>query len=457
LEVETGIEKTFQGHSREISCIDISADSKLLASGAGDAARIWNLGTGKLVAGPFETVDCVGTVRFSTDSKKVAVNLWTGSRLEVWDIETQKSDVRVGESRGRLGRVTNMPVFWTNKNKTIIAAFTFTDDHANTVYEFDASTLEIIGSPFEGHTKLITGLALSDNDALLASASVDDTIKLWAVKSRQLLASFDVQNPFTLILSPDASQLVYTTYSAIVVCNTPPDILASARKKVTLGDLLNSDATRRHPALPRNPLILSSPQRPPSTANTQKPVFLRLSNLLHFTSRTTAVPRVQPRDPLDVPATSPLPASLLGQAAPRFDHFEMSSLPRPSNAPVTQFLRQHLSFLVPRHSHGPSVVEVTPGRKVTRLAAAKFPEYRKVDDTRHPSRQQAGVPQDIDTSDIDSLPDVHWVKAFLSYYSCLSHGRLRMPPRWHLERVDIPRQDSTKNTSSSRNCAHGRS
>lgn len=93
LEVETGIEKTFQGHSREISCIDISADSKLLASGAGDAARIWNLGTGKLVAGPFETVDCVGTVRFSTGSKKVAVNLWTGSRLEVWDIETQKLEI----------------------------------------------------------------------------------------------------------------------------------------------------------------------------------------------------------------------------------------------------------------------------------------------------------------------------------------------------------------------------
>lgn len=50
--------------------------------------------TGKLVAGPFENVDCVGTVRFSKNSKKIAVNLWTGSRL---DVETQKSDVRVGE------------------------------------------------------------------------------------------------------------------------------------------------------------------------------------------------------------------------------------------------------------------------------------------------------------------------------------------------------------------------
>jgi WD40 repeat protein len=228
-DVETDNVKTFHGHSKEISCIDISADSKLLVSGAGDAARIWNLDTGKLVAGPFETVDCVGTVRFSKNSKKVALNLWTGSRFEVWDVETQKSDVRVGESRASLGRVTNLPVFWTNNNKSIVAAFTFTDDHAKVIYEFDASTLKTVGSPFEGHTKLITGLALSFDGALLASAAGDDTIKLWAFESRQLLASFDVQNPFTLILSPDARQLVYTTFSAIIVCNTPPDILASVR------------------------------------------------------------------------------------------------------------------------------------------------------------------------------------------------------------------------------------
>ncbi|KAG2122220.1 hypothetical protein DEU56DRAFT_760402 [Suillus clintonianus] len=74
-----------------------------------------------------------------------------------------------------------------------------------------------------------------------------------------------------------------------------------------------------------------------------------------------------------------------------------------------------------------------------RLVAAKLPEYRKVDDTRHPSRQQTAAPQDnpsSDSSDVDSLPDVHWFKAFFCYYSCWSHGRLRMPPRWRLERVE---------------------
>ncbi|KAG2343553.1 hypothetical protein BDR05DRAFT_932971 [Suillus weaverae] len=105
--------------------------------------------------------------------------------------------------------------------------------------------------------------------------------------------------------------------------------------------------------------------RPLPTVEPQQPMFLPLRKLLRF-SRANAVPvrHIQPRDPLDVPATLPLPSSLSGQAATRFDHFETSSPPPPSNG-IVQSLRQHLSFLVPRHSHGLSVVEVAPGRKTT--------------------------------------------------------------------------------------------
>ncbi|KAG2745306.1 hypothetical protein P692DRAFT_20837004 [Suillus brevipes Sb2] len=129
--------------------------------------------------------------------------------------------------------------------------------------------------------------------------------------------------------------------------------------------------------------------------------------------------------------------------SPRSSTFERSG-----PIPTTAF-----SFLVPRHSHGPPVVEVAPGRKFTRLAAAKLLEYKKVYDTRHPSSQQGAVPQENDTADIDSLPDVHWCKAFLCFYSCWSHGKLRIPPRWRLERVDLPRQDSA--TSSGHGGVHG--
>ena len=77
-------------------------------------------------------------------------------------------------------------------------------------------------------------LALSFNGALLASTSSDNTIKLWAFESRQLLASFHILNVKILALSPDSNQLAYTTHhlggsgdNSIIICNIPPGILSS--------------------------------------------------------------------------------------------------------------------------------------------------------------------------------------------------------------------------------------
>jgi WD40 repeat protein len=129
---------------------------------------------------------------------------------------------------------TNTPVFWTNK-KNIITSFRFTN-HDNNIYEFDGSTLETVGTPFEGHTSHVTGLALSFDQTLLASASLDNTIKLWAFESRQPLASFAVQDIYRLVLSPNSRQLAYTTLTEddykICVCDTPPKVLAQARVRI---------------------------------------------------------------------------------------------------------------------------------------------------------------------------------------------------------------------------------
>jgi WD40 repeat protein len=239
-EVETGIVKTFKGHSEQITCIDICAGSTLFASGSKDyTTRIWSLDTGKLVAGPFESADWVGAVRFSRDSKKLAVNSWVGKCLEVWNVQTQILEKRVGHWPGR--SITFASVFWTNK-ETILAVFNFTTarnpesmDPAATIYEFDASTLETVGAPFEGHTDTVCGLALSFDGSLVASASEDDTIKLWAFESRQLLSSFHVQLGYRslLILSPDSGQLTYTSGSDIYICKIPPDILTSLGSATT--------------------------------------------------------------------------------------------------------------------------------------------------------------------------------------------------------------------------------
>ncbi|KAG2744666.1 hypothetical protein P692DRAFT_201869156 [Suillus brevipes Sb2] len=283
------------------------------------------------------------------------------------------------------------------------------------------------GKLMAGHTQGISGLALSFDGALLATASDDDTIKLWAFEYRQFLASFDLMRhtPEFPLLTDGAKD------HRICICNSPPSVLTQAlsgpcmqslqkssfcvlifplqsiaHKKQGIGDLLNSDATRRPAAGHRRPRISVLPmvQRPLPTIDPQQPIFVCLSKLLHLSRTNPAHPvqNGQPRHPLHFPTTLPLPSSLSGWTAAQFDH---------------------------------------------RLATARLPEYKKVDDARHPSSQQATMPQENDTSNVDLLLDVHWYKAFLCYCSCWSHGRPRMPPRWRLEHVDISRQDATTNGS----------
>jgi WD40 repeat protein len=230
-EVKTGSVKIFEDHSLGIACIDISMDSKLLASGSLDGtARIWSLETGELVASPFHSVAFPGpvaTVRFSHDSRKLAI--MSQSYLEVWDIQAQKLVNKVGKRGDPL--LLPVPVFWTTKDRTIVAAFCFTDDDGPaTIYEFDSSTLETVGTSFEGHAESVSGLALSNDSTLLASASYGRAIKLWAFESRQLLASFDVTAARCLVLSPDSRKLAYTTFNdshKIHICDIPSDILTN--------------------------------------------------------------------------------------------------------------------------------------------------------------------------------------------------------------------------------------
>ncbi|KAG2742275.1 YVTN repeat-like/Quino protein amine dehydrogenase [Suillus brevipes Sb2] len=104
-EVETGIVRTFHGDDW-FYCIDISADSTLLAGGSHRKVWIWNLDTGELVAGPFKIGDAYSAaLRFSGDSRKLAVRPFGEEiYLEVWDVQTQK--LGPGEIDAVLPRLT---------------------------------------------------------------------------------------------------------------------------------------------------------------------------------------------------------------------------------------------------------------------------------------------------------------------------------------------------------------
>jgi WD40 repeat protein len=232
-DLETETVKTFGGYPWDILCIDISVDSKLLAGGGEDGFRIWRLDAGNLLGGPSEfktpSYRSVSAIRFSQDSTKLAVYTHR-SGIEVWDIQARKLVVCTNVRKGTMLISPSVPLFWTTKDRTIVAAITYPKsqddddidedlamrryDRLNMINELDPSTLESVSAPFEGHTDNISSLALSYDCALLASASQFDRIKVWAFESRQLLASFGghhrVTRVYDLTFSPNSRQLAYS-------------------------------------------------------------------------------------------------------------------------------------------------------------------------------------------------------------------------------------------------------
>ncbi|KAG2068091.1 WD40 repeat-like protein, partial [Suillus decipiens] len=180
-----------RGHKGTVPSITYFPDGKRMISGSADkTTRLWDLEEGKEIEEARDIheqeVMVSRDVRFSHDSKKLIVKSWR-NHLEVWGVRTHELDVEVG-AFGRMSK-TSTPVFWITKDKNIVAASAFSYyGFLKTIYEFDASTLNKVEPPFEGHTKAISSLALSLDCALLASVSYDNTIKLWAFDSRQLLA-----------------------------------------------------------------------------------------------------------------------------------------------------------------------------------------------------------------------------------------------------------------------------
>ncbi|KAJ8585756.1 WD40 repeat-like protein [Rhizopogon salebrosus TDB-379] len=390
-EVETGTVRVLQGHSEVITCIDICADSMLLANyGYGaPTVRIWSLETGKLVAAVKSDLVCA--VRFSHDSKKLAVNSDMGKCLEVWDVQTQGLDARLGK------------VFTSNVNDKFPPSF------PTTIHEFDSSTLETVGAPFERHTDYITDLALSFDGALLATSGYD-TIKLWSFESRQLLASFHARNVKRIIFSPDIRQLAYTRLTfpgddddKLYIYNTPPNILSGIgsalevqslhKTRKTLEHVLESEATRRR-------------------ANTRQ--NLAASPVISFPTRTRR--HYQPRDPLDVPIPSPS-AQATSQGPSRMDSPENSRhTPAPNTfatAPIT--FRTRLSawwFVRAGHAALP-VLDVPLAQGKQRHATAGAPkndddlvpaEYSDDPSSVDPNVQHASTAMQLNTGEHGSRP-----------------------------------------------------
>ena len=212
---------SFEEPAEVVYCLAVSPDGKLLAAGGADAvARVWSIEEKKLVATLEEHTDWILGVSFSPDGKLLAT-AGADRKVHIWDVTTWESTVKLRESDAVQGaafgsdgrslvlavggpsqqslqirRMDNlrwrrpissgagMPldVIWTGKKNQIYVPCS---DGVVRIYQaFGRLTASLTG-----HQDWVYCVALSPDQAKLASGSADGTVKLWNAGNGRLLAT----------------------------------------------------------------------------------------------------------------------------------------------------------------------------------------------------------------------------------------------------------------------------
>ena len=237
----THVGESFEGHERDVFSVCISPDDRRIVSGGLDERIIvWDVESRQKVFGPLEKhTNWVNSVCFSPDGKRFVSA--GDTRIVIWDAETGKELATLdGHRRDALTAVFSpdglklasgsadgtiriwhadnaelllvinahqdwvMAVVWSRDSQQLVSS-----SGDLTVKFWYASNGNQIGQPCTGHTRRIDGLAIPQSDAFIATASLDGTVRLWSIKTRQQIGPSlpHTYGAYCVAISPDGKLL----------------------------------------------------------------------------------------------------------------------------------------------------------------------------------------------------------------------------------------------------------
>ena len=201
----------FEQHNKFVLDVSVSPDGNSVASASADkTVKLWSK-EGKLLK-TFKHPDTVTSVSFSPDGKTIA----TGSAdrtIRIWQVDNDQSAIPYGIAplhvtlAGHTGSVTS--VSFSPDGKTLASA-----SHDNSIKIWNLTDKKLLQT-LSGHKDWVLGLSFSPDGKTIASASVDKTVKLWnregktqkfAINPKTLTKHSDIV--FSVKFSPNGEQIV---------------------------------------------------------------------------------------------------------------------------------------------------------------------------------------------------------------------------------------------------------
>jgi WD40 repeat protein len=173
-------------------CLSFSHDGKVLASSNWSDITLWDIATRQPI-GQLHTEHkgIVYSLAFSPDDKILASGgTHPGGEIYLWDVATRE---RIGEPFKGDEDVNSLA--FSPDGKVLASGGGLTDmfgeSTKNSITLWNVATQKALGAPLEGHKAPVLSLAFSPDGKVLASGSLDKTVKLWDVNARKALDMSD--------------------------------------------------------------------------------------------------------------------------------------------------------------------------------------------------------------------------------------------------------------------------
>lgn len=197
--------QTLSGHSDVATSLSFTPDGQTLASSSGDnTIRFWDVNTGEQKY-MITTEQDVSKIAFSPDGTTLAV---TGAdrKVSLWDWQEMEEEDPIHTSRVYARSIQTLAfspdgqllAFSPDMQSPAGPTPEGNREDYNTIHFLNTEDFSEVGEPLRGHTDYITGLTFSPSGKLIASASLDGTVRLWNIEQQTLLRTFQGNNSAVL-------------------------------------------------------------------------------------------------------------------------------------------------------------------------------------------------------------------------------------------------------------------